>query len=149
VELPLDVEALSKIHWDDEEDRSLYQAMVAQARSFLEGFRWCAGVRALYGGKAVPGVVAVFLAEITPAEAGVDQTLWVVVGDIPSAYLVLDRAPNSNDALGIYIDNMRRWVSAVRAGESTRGLIPVNTDPTPESAEMLASRLDFLEREIV
>lgn len=147
--MPPDVEALSEILWDDEQDLAHYQAMVTQAKSFLERFRWCGGVRALYGGKAIPGVVAVFLAEITPGETGVDQTLWVVVGDVPPAYLVLDRAPNSTDALGIYIENMRRWVRAVLAGESTRGLIPVNTEPTPESAEMLASRLDFLEREIV
>ena len=119
VEFTPDLEALSDIQWDDEEDSALYQSMVAQARSFLERFRWCSGVRALYGGKAVPGVVAVFLAEIAPSEAGVDETLWVVVGDVPPAYLVLDRAPNSTAALRIYIENMRGWVTAVRAGEST------------------------------
>lgn len=149
VELPPDVDALSEIEWDDEEDMSLYKAMVTRARSFLEGFGWCSGVRALYGGMAVPGIVAVFFAEITPGEAGVDQTLWVVVGDLPPAYLVVDRAPNSKAALTIYIENMRRWVDAVRAGEPTRGLIPVNAEATTESADMLASRLDFLEREIV
>ncbi len=147
--LPSDVERLAEIVWEDEDDADLYQAMVADATVYLEQFSWCSSVRALYGGKAVPGVVAVFLAAITPSRDGIDERLWVIVGDLPPAYLVLDDAPTSDAALGRYVDEMEAWVSAVRGGRAVDDLIPVDVEPSPEHADMLATRLDFLRSRVL
>jgi hypothetical protein len=40
---------------------------------------------------------------------------------------------------------MQRWVDAVRSGAGLEGIIPVNVSPTLEHAEMLASRLGFIQ----
>lgn len=45
--------------------------------------------------------------------------------------------------------NRRRWVAAVRAGSSLDGIIPVRAEPTREHADMLASRLDFIEEHMI
>jgi hypothetical protein len=147
--LPPDVDPLSQVQWEDEEDAALYGQMVDEARSFLGSFRWCAGVRQMFAGLAVPGVVAVFFAEIVPAKANVDEALWVVVGDLPPAYLADEGSADSAEALRRYIAEMRRWVQAARVGEPVDDLIPVNVGPTRESAARLASRLDFLELEVL
>jgi hypothetical protein len=118
--------------------------MIREAETFLSGFRWCLEVRELYVGLAFPGVVAVFLMRIIPSEDA-DEWLWVVVGDVPPAYLVLDDAPTSADALRGYIEQMDRWVAAVKVGDSTDGIIPVNTAPTSEAADALETRLRLLE----
>ena len=146
---PSDVEPVGSIEWEDDEDAELYQRMIEEATQFMEGFRWCGKVERLSGGLAVPGVIAVFLATITPAEDGVDSLLWVVVGDVPPAYLVLDDAPDSRQALIAYIECMEEWVRAARAAEGVDDLIPVNVAPTPENAELLASRLAFLQEHVV
>ena len=75
--------------------------------------------------------------------------LWVVVGDLPPAYLVTDDVPDALCALRDYIGLMRRWVAAVKAGEPVVDLIPVNAPATLANAEALRIRLDSLEHNIL
>ena len=75
--------------------------------------------------------------------------LWVIVGDVPSAYLVCDSAPTWREALESYIFEMEKWVAAVRGGDSLGNVIPVGAEPTLEHAEMLATRLQFIRDEIL
>src|ERR687889_60573 len=60
------------------------------ATEFLTGFRWCASVRESYLAFDIGYPLGVFLFRIEPRLIGVDDTLWVVVGDIPPAFLVCD-----------------------------------------------------------
>jgi hypothetical protein len=122
--------------------------LAADAEAFLKGFGWCRDVLASYSGIAVPGVVGVFLHHIQPTEAQVDDWLWTVVGDLPPAYLVTDEARTPDEALEAYIGEMRTWVDAVRMGQPTEELIPVNVPPTQEYAAMLDSRLRLLEEHL-
>ena len=133
-----------QIKGEDEEETGLLRDMFGSAKTFLLSFTWCAGIREEYYGFGVGGVVAVFLFRIVRARPGVDEWLWVVVGDIPSAYLVTDDAPNPACALAGYIREMLRWVHAVRRGRPTGHLIRVNVTPTNEYADLLDSRLKFL-----
>lgn len=52
-------------------------------------------------------------------------------------------------ALRGYIEEMREWVAAVRAGESVDNVIPVNAPATLQNADALCSRLDHMERELI
>lgn len=104
----------------------------------------------MYAEIAVAGVVGVFLCYIEPeAHENVDEWLWVVVGDVPPAYLVTDDAPTSTGALEAYIVEMQTWVAAVNAGKSVDDLIPVSVPPTKEHAAMLQTRLAFLRSRIL
>jgi hypothetical protein len=98
---------------------------------------------------AVEGVMAVSLAHIEPASADVDEWLWVIIGDLPPAYLVVDNSPDPPCALESYIELMEEWVDKVKAGESTDDCIPVNVEPTLEWASELELRLDFLKENIL
>lgn len=98
---------------------------------------------------AIPGVIAFFLFNIVPNAPDIDEWLWVVVGDLPPAYLVTDDAKTVNNALKAYIYEMRRWTQAVSEGKSTDDLIPVNVQPTIEAAKRLEERLAFLESEVL
>ena len=131
--------------------------MVVRARSYIGSFAWCRDVHECYVAElSVGGLVAVILFKITPSRQDVDEWLWVVVGDLPPAYLVTDDAPDPAAALQAYIEELGRWVAAVNAGESTADLIPVETasgdagiEPTRENALDLDRRLRFVQREIL
>ncbi len=144
----------SKLHLPDdyegdyEEDTRLVHALFEEARNFVSSFAWCRGIRESYIGIGVGSVFCVALFRIYPAE-GVDEYLWVVVGDLPPAYLVIDVSPTPASALEGYIDEMRLWIAAVREGSPVDKVIPVNAPPTREYADMLEWRLDFLKREIL
>lgn len=134
---------------EDDEETQQWKSLLRNAESFLGSFAWCAGIRSEHLGLGVADVVGVFLFEIEPAKPGVDSLLWVVVGDIPPAYLVTDDTPDPPSALRAYIGEMRRWVEAVKAGKPVTELIPVNGAPTRDNAMALESRLAFIEREIL
>jgi hypothetical protein len=135
---------VTKLVGEDAEETRELEALVAKAKEFIMTFDWNADIREIFSGIAVPGVVGVFLVWIVPRSANVDDELWVVVGDVPPAYLVTDDAPTPASALALYTDLMSEWVAAVRSGQSVSDLIPVDAEPTRENAEMLASRLRFL-----
>jgi hypothetical protein len=124
-------------------------ALAGRARSYVDGFSWCAGITGCTLGFAVADVLGVFRVDLRPARAGVDPTVSVVVGDLPPAYIAYEHRDTWQDALLGYVDEMQAWVDAVRAGGSVDELIPVNVAPTAEYAEMLASRLAFLRERLV
>ena len=127
----------------DFEDLDAAQDYYERARDYLEYYDWCLEITESYAGMIYPGIVGVFLFKIVPDERA-DDWYWVVVGDLPPAYLVVDICPNPAAALDGYIGEMQLWVEAAAVGKPVDELIPVNAPPTKEYAEMLGSRLDFL-----
>jgi hypothetical protein len=131
---------------DDEEDTQLLRQMNDEARAFIESKKWCKTVRRTFFGGGIGGIIAAFLVEIVPAVDQVDEWLWVVVGDIPPAYLVTDEIPNAEAAIAAYVELMFEWVKAVNKGLPVHDLIPVNVPPTAEWAASLTSRIETIKQ---
>lgn len=134
---------------EDEEETAQFGVLYKSALSFIGSFKWVGKVEKMWLGLGVADIVGVFLVEIEPTEARIDSVVWVVVGDIPPAYLVIDDAPDPVSALERYIEEMRMWVDEVIAGKPVSQCIPVNGAATVENAQDLSGRLAFLEREIL
>jgi hypothetical protein len=152
VDMPVDpkkVRPVAQIRFDDPEEQRLFESMLSEATSYLESFRWCGKIVEAYSGIEIPGVLDVFLFRIEPSERHVDEWLWAIVGDLPPAYITTDQAPNPASALDGYIGAMEAWVQAVKQGQSTEGLIPVNAPPTLEYASLLEKRLNFLDEMVL
>src|SRR6185437_12523898 len=127
------------------EDKVEIEKLRQRAERFLGKYRWLKKVSEEYVGMCFPGIISIFLFHIVPARPDVDDWIWVVVGDIPSAYITCDNARSPGAALDGYIAEMAAWVAAAEKGESVEEFIPVNVPATPQNAAMLASRLKFLE----
>jgi hypothetical protein len=140
---------VDSIEGEDAADTKLLRGMAVEARDFICANEWCEHLDRQYLAYGVGGVVAVFLAQITPASEDVDACLWVVVGDLPPAYIVVEDNPTAADALDAYCSEMEAWVEAVKNGESVDELIPVNVPPTREYAEQLSGRLGYLRSRIL
>ena len=130
------------------QDREV-QALARRAQDFLSSHRWCKSITSGHLAWSAGRLLAVFKLHFEPAEPDVDTVLWVVVGDVPPAYIVLDDAPTWQEALARYVEEMSRWVENVRTGQDLEGVIPVDVEPTPEHAEMLASRLAIIRSQII
>lgn len=127
------------------EMRSMYQ----EAREFLKFYDWCSEIRQSFVGMLYPGIVGVFLFRIVPSRDDVDEWIWVIVGDLPSAYLTVDECPNPATALDGYVGALLEWVDAAQHGRSVAELIPVNVPATKENAAFLKTRLNFLDERIL
>lgn len=120
-----------------------------EARQYLEFFTWVSAIKGEYLGYAAEGIVYIFLFEIETSRGDVGPWIWVIVGDVPPTYLPADDASTPFEALDGYIGALEDWVEAARQGKSVAKLIPVNVDANPANAEMLASRLEFLDENIL
>jgi hypothetical protein len=128
--------------------RGSLAAFAREAETFLAAKPWCKRVRRGYYDCGWDGILGVFFFEIEPNGQGVDDSVWVIAGDVPTAYVCNDNTTGM-EALESYVKEMQRWVDAARRNESVEDLIPVNTPPTAEYADMLGSRLDFIRRELL
>jgi len=134
---------------EDEEETAGLRELLAEATNYLQAFSWVRESKAAYLGIGVAKIVGVFLFEIIPSREDVDDKVWVIVGDLPPAYITAEDAPNPAAALDAYIGAMEEWVEAAKAGRGVENLIPVNVPPTAENAARLESRLHFLDKEIL
>jgi hypothetical protein len=125
------------------------KSIAVEAENFLLSHKWC---KKIVSGKlawACGKILGVFFFEIEPVSTDVDKELWVITGDIPPAYLVIDDASNWSEALECYINEMDIWVKAVRGKKDVKDIIPVNAPQTEEYANMLEGRLKFIKNEII
>lgn len=124
-------------------------AMYGEAKEFLSFYDWCKEITESYVGMVYAGIIGIFLFRIPPGRDEIDEWVWVLVGDLPSAYLTCENCPNPATALDGYIGAMSEWVEAAEKGESVAQLIPVNVPATKENAEKLKTRLKFLDEKIL
>lgn len=149
-ELPVSgVVPIAEMRGENDDETQRLRKMEVKARGFLSHFDWCSEIREFYFGDGIGDVFAIFLARIIPSRQSVDEYVWIVVGDIPPAYLVTDDCPSPKEALKGYIWEMRKWVALAKQGRTSPAVIPVNAPATPESAETLEGRLNALELRII
>jgi hypothetical protein len=134
---------------DDPDSGDDIDAALLEARQYIQFFDWGRNIQAEYLGYSVEAIVYIFLFEILPGRPDVPEWIWVIVGDVPPAFLPGDDVQTPYEALDGYIGAMEDWVEAARQGKSVAKLIPVNVDANPANAEMLASRLEFLDEKIL
>lgn len=130
-----------------EEDIEVYN-LSQEAKKYLISHSWCDGIEE---GWLVAGwgyIYAIFLFKIKPAFSNVDDYVWIVVGDIPPAYIDIESARNPKEVVECYISIMSDWVECVQNGDSVEDCYPVEVPATKEYADMLSNRLKIIEEEI-
>jgi hypothetical protein len=140
---------IEKMQGDDEEDTRLLKEMAERARRYIAPFHWCLPITETYFAWGIGHVIALFLFKFEDKIGETDDKLWVVVGDLPSAYMVVLPSQNAREVLENYCSLMDDWVSAVRNNGNFADVFPVMAARTEEHADMLESRLAFLRKEII
>jgi hypothetical protein len=138
---------IERMMGDDSEDTALLRPMLQDTRKYLESFSWCDSVKSEYFGGGIGGIFAIFLFHILPARAEVDAWMWIVVEDIPPAYIPLENCKSPLEVFNAYIEGMTKWTRAARKGRTgaeEKDLPPVNVAATPLRAEDLKSSLQML-----
>jgi hypothetical protein len=136
--------AAENIEGDDEQDTFLLRAMGVDARRYISSFSWCDEIQHSYFGGGVGGILAVFLFHIRSSRPGVEPWIWIVVGDIPPAYLPISDCATPTQVFETYLHGMKKWVELARLGRTGTpedGIPPVNLPATPQWAEKLNQRL--------
>jgi hypothetical protein len=147
--VPTGLTAVDEISGDDEEDAALLRGMAVSARKYITAHEWCPPVAAMYLADGVGDIVALFLVEFTTTIGGTDNRLWVVNGDLPAAYLVVEPGDNAREVLEKYCLLMEDWIQEVLVSGDFKNVFPVAAQRTQENVDLLRRRLEFLRRDIV
>jgi hypothetical protein len=143
------VTPIDTVAGDTPEETAALKGMVSRAAIYLTSFRWCPPIVETYLGYGVADVVALCLFRVAGPVGGTDEWFWVVDGDLPSAYFVVEQAPSPPLALRVYCDLMDEWANAVLAHSSLMDVFPVKAEPTTDNAQALISRTRFLRETII
>ena len=141
---------LGQIQGEDASETSQLESMFREAAEYIESHHWARPVAEAYMGIGIGGVLAVWLlrfAEKVGDDA--DEYLWVINGDLPSAYLVIDQARDPVSALEVYCDLMVDWAQAVMEGKDPGEVFPVDAPTDGEHANMLLDRVRFIRERII
>jgi hypothetical protein len=130
------------------EETQRLRDMAVKAWNYVTAFNWCPPITGTWFAGGIGGVAALFLFEFETTIDGIGDRVWVVVGDLPSAYVATD-ADNPRTAFDSYCTRMDDWIEAVTVTKDFSNVFPVEAAQTKVSADALRLRLDFLRREII
>ena len=72
---------------EDDEDSAQLRQLLNDATNYILSFSWCHSIVESYFAVGAGEIFAIFLFHISPPRPDVDEWIWIIVGDIPSAYL--------------------------------------------------------------
>lgn len=128
---------------------SEFIALAEEANSFLKGHKWCRAIKKQWLVAEWENLLIVFFFEIIPNSTDADDRVWVIVGDLPPAYIDTESATNETEAIQVYTEIMDDWVQCVKNGQSTEDCYPINVPPENKYAEMLDTRLQLIRKYIL
>ena len=133
----------------DGEDNLLLHKMADEALSYIRSFTWCPPIKATYLAYGIGGIIAVFLVKFDEKIQGTDDCLWVIVGDLPSAYIVVEPQDSAREALERYCQLMDDWIKQVREKGDFKDAFPISVERTTVNADLLRSRVNFILDKII
>jgi hypothetical protein len=131
---------IEALRGEDDQDTRLLRDMAQEAVRYVRSFDWCVQLHEQYFGDGIGGVVALFLFRITIRDFEVPEWVWIIVGDLPPAYLGFHGFPSPRAALLLYIEGVEEWLAASPEERASGDLIPIEVPPRPELIEMLSGR---------
>jgi hypothetical protein len=150
--MPIDVNKMINIDQLDSSNIESVDEVILlskEAQDFLAAQSWCKRITNGFFDRGWGYTLAVFYFLIEPNKSDVPNSVWVITGDLPPAYIDVSDNPNGACAIHGYVIEMQEWVDAVLNGDSVDGLIPVNVPPERKYAKMLQERLKFIRKNIL
>ncbi|MDL2213830.1 hypothetical protein LJC29_07685 [Bacteroides sp. OttesenSCG-928-N06] len=135
---------------DDIEHIDEVLELSTEAQKYLSSFPWCNKILRGWLAKSWGYMLCVFYFEIEPKPLyGADNFLWIIVGDIPPAYIDIESAHNELEALEAYVYLMEEWINTFRQGKSIENCFPINIEPSEKYANMLSKRMEIVKTNFI
>lgn len=146
----ISIEEISAENFESPED---VRALALEARSYLLAHEW---VYQIESGSVAWGFSKMSIFHFYVRSSMGPMTTWVIVGEVPPAYIDTAYCANAYEALSGYLAELQMWVRAGRKGASVDRLIPVRNrstlellQPTKEIVDDLDLRIKFIADKIL
>jgi hypothetical protein len=127
-------------------------ALEREARLHVESRPWAPAIERTILAFGLAPIVGLFLVRFVEALKGElegETEMWVVVGDLPPIVMDTEMTPTPALALRLYCAIAEDWAENVLSGGDLLESYPITTEPTPEHALMLKSRIDTLRADFI
>jgi len=116
-----------------------------EAQRYLNAMPWCRTIIDGWLSKAWGYILGVFYFHFTPSSPGLPDIVWIIVGDIPPAYLSVDYGSSAEEVVAGYVSEMQEWIDRVMNDlPIDETVIPVNVPAEKCWAEKLQTRLNLI-----
>ncbi|MBL7797291.1 MAG: hypothetical protein JNJ90_12410 [Saprospiraceae bacterium] len=123
--------------------------LAKEARLFLQGHNWCKAIEKQWLAANWDNILIVFYFDFIPDSSDTDDHVWVIVGDLPPAYIDVESANTETEAVQVYIEIMDDWVQCVKGGRPVEDCYPISIPPEIRYADMLDLRLQLIRKYIL
>jgi hypothetical protein len=134
----IDIENLSTVPMEELDE---VLKLSAEAKDYLGSFKWCTKMKKGYLSKEWGYRLCVFYFEIETTDPAMNS-VWIIVGDMPPAYIDTQHASSPSQALERYVTLMEDWIDHVKTGRSVVECYPVHVEPIEKYADMLIQRTE-------
>ncbi|MDD4968141.1 MAG: DUF4826 family protein [Paludibacter sp.] len=125
-------------------------ALSIEAQKYLNSFVWCNKILNGWLVKDWGYMLCIFYFEIDSVpQSGADKFVWIIVGDLPSAYIDIESAHNELEAFEVYVFLMEEWITNVEQGKSVDDCFPINVKPSKKHANMLSNRVKIIKSDFI
>lgn len=95
-------------------------------------------------------MIGVFFFHVLPSKSNIPEYVWVIVGDIPPAYIDVDFCHSGREAIKGYVCELQEWVNRVMNDLAIDdSIMPVNIPPEKNWAMNLQRRLNIINNDIL
>ncbi|MEO7312772.1 MAG: hypothetical protein ABIX01_20480 [Chitinophagaceae bacterium] len=141
---------IGEIANDDFEYTDDIERLYDESVRYLNSHNWCDKVVQGWLAASWGYLVCIFFFKIGPSlESNADTEVWVVAGDLPTAYIDIESASSVNEVLEGYVFLMKDWIEHVQNGKPVTECYPISIEPTIEYAGMLSSRIQIIEDDFI
>jgi hypothetical protein len=123
--------------------------LVQESKDYLNSHSWCTKINDGWVFINLGRVLCIFLYAIENNQSPDDNLLWVVVGDLPAAYLDTFTVSDTKDVLKVYTELVNDWIVHVESNQSLDDCFPLKSDRSLESTEMVKRRIVLLQNNIM
>ncbi len=115
--------------------------LAVEATDYLNSFKWCDKIKQGYLCNAWGYRLGIFYFEIESLDQTINN-IWIIVGDLPPAYIDTQYALSPTQALVRYVTLMEDWIEHVKKGKPVDECFPVHVEPIEKYADMLIQRTE-------
>ncbi len=124
--------------------------LVERAIFYIETRKWCKKLLRVWLNTNWDDYFAVFYMNIIPDKPTTPEYIWIVIGDLPSAYIYSGYCKDAYEVMKGYVFEMQKWVDRVMNDiPLDETIIPVNVPPEKYWAQKLHNRLEIIREDIL
>jgi len=123
--------------------------LLDESHRYLSSHPWCQNITNGWLFTNLGEVLCIFLYQIENSQSPTDNLIWVIVGDLPPAYIDSKEIGNTRKVVEVYIYLVKDWIEHAENARNMEQCYPLLSGWTEEHVEMLKVRADLLEKSIL